>query len=314
MPSSTLSQPVQTTPKLGLVCISISKAVRFKTTTRKHLLSLSVPEQEEKLRSLYAENLKRLHLALAFCRDRDIQLYRLSSDLFPFFDIPVGKAVLDEFNNEIREFGDRAQKDNIRLVLHPNQFVVLNSDKPSVIATSIKILSAHADVFERMGLPQSPWALMNIHGGKGDRAERLVDVIRDLPHSVKSRLTLENDEKTYNADAIAQICHKAEIPMVFDAHHHLVYEKLPSYDDPSVGEALAAAKETWKHPEWQLVHISNGRESLHDCRHSDLITQMPESYRNAPWIEVEAKHKEDAIAKIDREWLSVEELNNTLTC
>ncbi len=303
MPSSTLPQPVQTLPKLGLVCISISKEVRFKTTTRKYLLSLSVPEQEQKLRSLYTENLKRLFMALDFCRDRDIQLYRLSSNLFPFFDIPVGKAVLDEFNTEIKEFGDRAREYNIRLVLHPNQFVVLNSDKPSVIETSIKVLNAHADVFDRMGLPQSPWALMNIHGGKGDRAERLIDVIRDLPHSVKSRLTLENDEKTYSADALTQICHKAEIPMVFDAHHHLVYEKLPSYDHPSVAEALAAAKETWKHPEWQLVHISNGRESLHDCRHSDLITQMPESYRNAPWIEVEAKHKEDAIAKVTQEWL-----------
>lgn len=303
MPSSTLSQPVQTTPKLGLVCISISQAVRFKTTTRKHLLSLSLPEQEQKLRSLYTENLKRLHLALDFCRDRGIELYRLSSNLFPFFDIPVGKAVLDEFNTEIRGFGDRARKLNLRLVLHPDQFVVLNSDRPEVIETSIKVLNAHADVFDRMGLPQSPWALMNIHGGKGDRAERLIDVIRDLPHSVKSRLTLENDEKTYGVDQLVEICHQAEIPLVFDAHHHLVHEKLPSYDHPSVGEALAAAKTTWKHPEWQLVHISNGRESLHDCRHSDLITEMPASYRNVPWIEVEAKHKEDAIAKIEREWL-----------
>ncbi|MEC4804212.1 MAG: UV DNA damage repair endonuclease UvsE [Jaaginema sp. PMC 1079.18] len=303
MPSATLSQSTQITPKLGLVCISISKAVRFRTTTRKHLLSLSLPEQEQKLRSLYTENLQRLHLALDFCSDRQIQLYRLSSNLFPFFDIPVGKAVLDEFNTELREFGDRARAMGIRLVLHPDQFVVLNSDKPDVIATSIKVLNAHADVFDRMGLPQSPWALMNIHGGKGDRAERLVNVIRDLPYSVKSRITLENDEKTYNADAIAHICHLAEIPMVFDAHHHLVHEKLPSYNHPRVEEALLLAQTTWKNPEWQLVHISNGREFLHDCRHSDLITQMPESYYNVPWIEVEAKHKEDAIAKIAQDWL-----------
>jgi UV DNA damage endonuclease len=304
MPLSTLSQPVQTAPKLGLVCITIAPTVRFKTTTRKHLLTLSDSEQEAKLRSLYTENLKRLNLALDFCRDRGIQLYRLSSNLFPFFDIPVGQAVLEEFNESLKSIGDRARELEIRLVLHPDQFVVLNSDKASVIELSIKILSAHADVFDRMGLPQSPWSLMNIHGGKGDRAQRLIDVIGDLPHNVKSRLTLENDEKTYNADAIAAICQAAAIPMVFDAHHHLVSEKLPSYDEPSVGAALAAARETWTHPDWQLVHISNGREFLHDPRHSDLITAMPASYRDVPWIEVEAKHKEDAIAKLAREWLN----------
>lgn len=30
---------------------------------------------------------------------------------------------------------------------------------------------------------------------------------------------------------------------------------------------------------------------------------MPESYRAAPWIEVEAKAKELAIEKLEREWL-----------
>jgi UV DNA damage endonuclease len=30
---------------------------------------------------------------------------------------------------------------------------------------------------------------------------------------------------------------------------------------------------------------------------------MPSSYRHAPWIEIEAKHKEEAIAKLRQEWL-----------
>ena len=53
----------------------------------------------------------------------------------------------------------------------------------------------------------------------------------------------------------------------------------------------------------QMVHISNGREAFSDRNHSDLITVMPSSYRNAPWIEIEAKHKEEAIAKLRQEWL-----------
>jgi UV DNA damage endonuclease len=93
--------------------------------------------------------------------------------------------------------------------------------------------------------------------------------------------------------------------MVFDAHHHLVHEKLDSYDDESVRRMLKAARETWPVPEWQLVHISNGRDSFNDRNHSDLIETMPASFRDALWIEVEAKQKELAIAKLQTEWLNV---------
>jgi UV DNA damage endonuclease len=114
---------------------------------------------------------------------------------------------------------------------------------------------------------------------------------------------LENDEYAYSAEEILAVCRQARVPMVFDAHHHIVHEKLDSYDDASVAEILAAAATTWPVREWQLVHISNGREAFNDREHSDLITVMPSSYRDAPWIEIEAKHKEEAIAKLRQEWL-----------
>jgi UV DNA damage endonuclease len=90
--------------------------------------------------------------------------------------------------------------------------------------------------------------------------------------------------------------------MVFDAHHHVVHEKLESYDHPSIALMLKAARETWPVQEWQLVHISNGRESFSDRHHSDLIETMPAAFRQAPWIEVEAKQKELAIEKLRAEW------------
>ncbi|WP_035987113.1 UV DNA damage repair endonuclease UvsE [Leptolyngbya sp. KIOST-1] len=301
----TLAKPQTTAdvPKLGLVCITTSPEVRFKTMTRKRLLQLDEAAQTEALRSLYGENLRRLNLAITFCEDHQIQLYRLISSLFPFSDTALGDRILAEFGEALRQVGDRAQTTGLRLVLHPDQFVVLNSDKPAVIANSITILSAQARWFDLMGLPQSPWAAMNIHGGKGDRAERLIQVIGDLPDQVRSRLTLENDEHTYSTAALLDICQATRVPLVFDAHHHLVHERLDSYDHPSVGQMLAAARTTWPEPTWQLVHISNGREALHDPRHSDLIAAMPTSYRQAPWIEVEAKHKEVAIAQLRQTWL-----------
>jgi UV DNA damage endonuclease len=63
-----------------------------------------------------------------------------------------------------------------------------------------------------------------------------------------------------------------------------------------------AARATWPVPAWQLAHISNGRERFGDRHHSDLVTEMPSSYRRVPWIEVEAKHKELAVEKLRAEW------------
>ncbi|NQE37051.1 UV DNA damage repair endonuclease UvsE [Microcoleus asticus] len=291
-------------PELGLVCITTSDAVRFRTVTRKRLLQLSEIEQETVLRELYTDNLKRLDKAIDFCCVNQIKLYRMTSALFPFADTDLGEAVLHSMTEELRNTGDRALSLGIRLVLHPDQFVVLSSDKLSVVENSIKILATHALILDMLGQPRSPQALMNIHGGKSDRTSQLKSVIRDLPESIRSRLTFENDEYAYSSSEILEVCLDTCVPMVFDAHHHVIHEHLETYDDPSVPEMLAAARTTWSVPEWQLVHISNGREFFADPRHSDLITEMPNCYYQAPWIEVEAKFKELAIEKLRAEWLS----------
>ena len=107
-----------------------------------------------------------------------------------------------------------------------------------------------------------------------------------------------------SAAEILDVCRRAGVPMVFDAHHHVVREGLDSYDHPSVAEMVEAARATWAVPEWQLAHISNGRTRFGDRQHSDLVEAMPEAYRRVPWIEVEAKHKELAIEKLSAEWLA----------
>lgn len=290
-------------PQLGLVCITASDRVRYRTITRKRLLQLDVPAQEEVLRNLYLENLQRFDRAIDFCQEQHLQLYRLTSALFPFADEPVGAAVLSELAEQLQTVGQRAIELGLRVVLHPDQFVVLSSDRPDVIRNSIKILQTHAWILDLLSQPRSAWTVMNIHGGKGDRAERLVSVVRDLPEAIRSRLTFENDEYAYSATEILEVCQAAQVPMVFDAHHHVIHEQLESYEHPSIAEMVAAARNTWPVPEWQLVHISNGCESFTDPRHSDLITAMPESYRDVPWIEVEAKLKEQAIEKLQLEWL-----------
>lgn len=285
-------------PKLGLVCITQSKDVRYRTVTRKRLFELPEDGQRALLGEIYRDNLRTFDGALAWCEREGIALYRILSSIFPFFDEDIGRAVMGPLEGAMAAIGQRATDSNIRLVMHPDQFVVLSSDSPGVVANSIKILQMHADIMDLLRQPRSPWALLEIHGGKSDRSDALVERIATLPEAIRTRIGLENDEYSYSAAEIHDVCVRSGVPMVFDAHHHIVHEKLSSYDDPSVAHMLAQARATWTDPAHQLVHISNGRTSFNDREHADMIDVMPSCYAHAPFIEVEAKAKEEAIRKL----------------
>lgn len=284
--------------QLGLVCITHSDEVRYRTITRKRLQQQSDAVQRKLLEELYRDNIQRLDTALRYCKRESIFLYRIPSSIFPFSDEEAGREVLSTLAGTIGRVGEWASSNNIRLVMHPDQFVVLNSDSENVVANSVKILQMHADIMDLLKQPRSSWALIEIHGGKSNRSDALAQTINRLPDQIRLRLGLENDEYAYSAKDIHAVCMQTGVPMVFDAHHHIVHEGLDSYDDPSVADMLMKARETWREPENQLVHISNGRTAFNDRQHSDLIDVMPSSYVDAPWIEIEAKFKEEAIRKV----------------
>lgn len=288
-------------PQLGLVCTTQSKEVRYRTVTRKRLLALSPESQRKLLDGIYRDNIETFDTALHYCGREGISLYRILSSIFPFADEDVGREALQSLASALARSGQRAISHNIRLVMHPDQFVVLSSDSTDVVNNSIKILQMHADIMDLLQQPRSPWALLEIHGGKSGRADALVERIGALPDAIRLRIGLENDEYSYSAAEIHDVCMRSGVPMVFDAHHHIVHERLASYDDPSVAEMLAKARATWSCPSQQLVHISNGRSAFNDRQHADLIEVMPACYAYAPYIEIEAKAKEEAIRKL-RDW------------
>ncbi|MDX2003721.1 MAG: UV DNA damage repair endonuclease UvsE [Meiothermus sp.] len=292
------------TPEFGLVCITHSTAVRFRTLTLTRYKHFPVSARVRILDELYRHNLRVLVRAIEYCAQHGFGLYRIPSSLFPLADLPdgVGLSILEEFRKDLSWVGRHALKHGVRLVMHPDQYVALNSLSETVIENSVQVLEHLARLMDWMGLARSPWAALNIHGGKAGRLEQLVDTITHLPPGVRSRLTLENDERTYGAEDILEVCQRTGVPMVFDLHHHLVREHLESFEDPSLGQYLEAAGRTWPHPEWQIVHLSNGRSAPHDPAHHDLIHTVPSCLRGVPWLEVEAKQKEYAIAHLRAQW------------
>ncbi|CAM3986132.1 UV DNA damage repair endonuclease UvsE [Deinococcus marmoris] len=289
---------IVTAPAYGLVCMTVGPEVRFRTVTLSRYRALSPTEREAKLLDLYTDNISRLRGAADFCAARGIRLYRMSASLFPMLDLigdDTGEAVLTSLSGQLREAGQAFVDRKIRVLMHPEQFIVLNSDTPDVRVRSVHALNSHARVMDGLGLERSPWNLLLLHGGKGGRAAELQAVIPNLPDAARLRLGLENDEYAYGPADLLPVCEATGVPLVYDGHHHVIHDKLPDQDDPAVREWVLKARATWTPPDWQVVHLSNGIDSPQDRRHSHLITHLPAAFADVPWIEVEAKGKEEAV-------------------
>ena len=192
-------------PRLGLVCITLSKEVRYRMVTRKRLLALPAEGQRILLDEIFRDNIRTFDTAIDYCEREGIALYRIVSSIFSFADEDIGREALRPHAARLARSGQRAIDRNIRLVMHPDQFVVLSSDSPAVVTNSVKIMQMHADIMDLLQQPRSPWALLEIHGGKSGRSDALVERIATLPDAIRLRIGLENDEYSYRAAEIHEV-------------------------------------------------------------------------------------------------------------
>jgi len=143
-------------------------------------------------------------------------------------------------------------------------------------------------------------ALMNIHGGKSQRAEQLIRVITELPE-IRSRLTFENDEYAYSASEILEVCKRSGSNGVRCPSSYLPWRTNQLWASECSWDVLCA-RETWSNPDWQLVHISNGQQAQWQTAQW-LDHRYAECLSGSSLIEIEAKAKEQAIARLQAEWL-----------
>jgi UV DNA damage endonuclease len=157
-----------------------------------------------------------------------------------------------------------------------------------------------------MGLSRTPFNKINIHmgGTHGDKMacmQRFCDNFAKLSDGVKSRLTLENDDKEslYTVKDLMYIYERIGIPIVFGYHHHKCQK-----DPMSEEQALKLAFSTWPKHIKPVVHYSESK-ALHENNskikvqaHSDLIDYLPERYGLDLDVMLECKSKELALLKI----------------
>ncbi len=222
---------------LGYACIntklnSLPKSKRI--TTNRSMVKRTFKERGLPYASeLALQNCKDLLTVLKWNHAHGIHFFRLSSDLFPWSseynltDLPD----YDDICDALMEVGDFAHDNGHRITTHPGPFNVLGSPRPDVVEKTIKELNTHSEIFDMMGLPETPYAKINIHVGGtygGDfagTADRFCRNFLKLSTSCQNRLTVENDDKAsmWSTKHLYDYIHSViRIPIVFDYHHHKI--------------------------------------------------------------------------------------------
>ena len=254
---------------------------------------------------LTLKNVKDLNGIISWNVLNGYDFYRMSSGLAPWkteYDWEDLKDI-DSIRRWFHSAGTMAKTHGVRLTSHPGPYNVLVSPKEEVVENCIKDLTIHGDEFDMMGLSRTPYNKINIHlgGAYGDKEasmKRFVKNFPRLPESVRSRLTLENDDKAsmYSVkDLYEGIYKKIGVPIVFDYHHHKFCT-----GGMSEQEALEMALSTWGDIK-PVTHYSESRrdeqkdETIRVQAHSDYVYDKIEMYGNDFDIMVEAKAKELAV-------------------
>ncbi len=206
-----------------------------------------------------------LRAILRYLQETGIHMYRMSSDLAPYLThpgMPQFHNQLEESRADLAAVGAIARALDIRLSVHPAQYIVLNSENEDVARKAALDLAAQARLLDLMG--QGPEAVVVVHGGSGaggmaEATARFVQRFNELPQEARARLVVENDESVFAVRDTLRIHEACGVRLVLDLlHHHLHNPER----QPAVA-ALEAALGTWPAGEIPKIHVSSPRTEMH---------------------------------------------------
>ncbi|WNQ12120.1 UV DNA damage repair endonuclease UvsE [Paenibacillus aurantius] len=300
--------------------VSVSNASPSKTMTATHFAKLADREAAvRKLERIAAENLHNTLRLLRHNRAYDIHVFRFSSKLVPLWghELLEGWNPLDALAGEFAELGEYVRTHGMRTSFHPDHFTVLTTPREEVLKSSIADLGRHSAMLEAMGLDER--AKCNIHmggtyGNKEAASARFVQRFPQLDEKIRSRLTLENDDKTFTAAETLAVCEELGIPMVLDIHHHQVNNG----GEPASG-LWPRIRRTWERAQESIsgdkspippkIHASSPKSDKDIRAHADFVEAgallgfLREIAKDTPRLDVmlEAKQKDASLFRLMEE-------------
>lgn len=299
--------------KLGLCCINntLRKDGIFcsRTTTR---ATFSV----ERAKRLALENIADIYPIVRFSDDHGINVFRLSSDIFPHFtDTETEKYDIGFAADALRKAGEICKIYKQRMTMHPGQYNQVGAKDPKIFEKTIEELGMHADIFDLMNIGQD--GTLTVHGGGtyGDKEgtkRRWIEQFGDLPRKVKNRLVIENCEKGYSVRDCLDIAQETGISVVFDSHHYTCYNHFhPDEEQENPEDLVPEVIDTWKDRTVNF-HVSEQRPGAPVGTHSDYIEKLPDYFLEIPekygrevHIDIEAKMKEQAIFHLYKKYPTI---------
>lgn len=258
--------------RLGYVAIALNlgKVTSSSTLTYTRYLKLNKEDRLKKLKEVTYSNIEALEKILRYNIDNSIHFYRMTSNFIPLATHPdVMWDYLKYFKKDLEYIGKLIKDNNLRVDTHPDQFNVINSDRESVVENTLRTLNMQVDLFEAMNYEQGK-LVIHIGGAKGGKdiaLDRFINNLKNFPKRITDRLILENDDKTFNAKEVLQICEKTNLPMVFDIHHHNC-----NNCEEDIKSLLPQIFKTWEDEELvPKIHFSSPREFEKDRKHADYI-------------------------------------------
>ena len=296
--------------RFGYVAMStvVPNASPSKTMTAASFNKLADREAAiRKLERIAEENLNNTLRLLRHNRAHDIHLYRFSSKLIPLLghEMLAGWDPFPFLSNSFAEVGAYARENDMRCSFHPDHFTVISTPRQDVLEKSYDDLDRHVRMLEHMGLDERAKCNIHIGGSYKDKEKTMERFIRQfsaMPDRIQVRLTLENDDKTFNAAETLFACEQLKVPMVLDIHHHAVNSA-----GESAQELWPRIRETWDGQRVPpKIHASSPKSEKDPRGHADylhtpdLLEFLRSVAADTPALDVmiEAKMKDGALFRL----------------
>lgn len=294
--------------RLGYVAISLGlkNVTSSSTVTYTYYQKLRAKEKQiNKLKKTTLSNFHDLKKILEYNVKNEIHFYRITSNLIPLSTHPeVNWDYFDIFDVELKSVGNIINKYNMRVDTHPDQFNVINSINKEVVENTIRNLLFHTNFFKKLNYPLGKMVLHvgSGAGGKDKAINRFIENFKLFPEEIRTKLLLENDDKTFTAKDTLYLCQKLNIPMVLDVHHHVC-----NNNGEVLSDFIDDIFNTWKKETLPpKIHFSSPKEGKYDRRHADYINEedfiifieICKKYNKDFDIMIEAKKKDFALFKL----------------
>jgi len=262
--------------RLGYVAMTMNLEDCSPSSTVTFNSYCKLPDEEARLyrlRKLTKKNLENTLRILRYNNAMNIKVYRLTSKLVPLATHPAtqGWDYICEFKDEFKRIGDYVKENGFRISAHPDHYTLINSSSEKVMEDSLRDLEYHVKMYEAMGLDDYKYKLVMHIGGmykdKQTSVKRFKDSFEKLPDRIRKRLVLENDDKSYSALDVLEICEELKTPMVIDIHHHKCINSGGNFAD-----LLSRIFGTWENEYFNpKVHFSSPKSDKEFRSHSDYI-------------------------------------------